>query len=295
MKSFLGNIKRSIRLKKEKTTASGHQIRGTILNTNPPFAVVEAYKSLRYNIKFVLSTKNKNSFVISSPYSGDGKSTVLANIAISIAQNNERVLLIDMDLRRPTQHRMFRIRNKAGVSNIIGDRQPIEKVIHKDVIKNLDILTSGAIPPNPSEMTSSNKAKEIIKWAEENYDYVLIDAPPVNVVSDALALADLTAGVVLVARVGQTHKEDLQKAVENVQFVNSELLGVILNSADEEASKRQRMKSGYGYGGYGRYGYKYKYNYNYRYTQNYSLSDTEIQEDSEEQAEIKKEEKQGKK
>lgn len=290
MKNFLSGVKRRLRLKREKKTASGHQIRGTILNTNPPFAVVEAYKSLRYNLKFVLSTKNKNSLVISSPYSGDGKSTILANIAISIAQNNEKVLLIDMDLRRPTQHRLFRIHNKAGVSNIIGDRQDIEKVIHRGVIENLDILTSGDIPPNPSEMVSSNKAKDIVKWAEEHYDYVLIDAPPVNVVSDALALSDLTAGIVLVARVGVTHKEDLQRAIENIQFVNSELLGTILNAADAEASKRQRIKSGYS-----GYGYKYKYNYNYKYTQNYALTETEIMEDAKEQKKIKKEENANKK
>lgn len=290
MKNFLSGVKRRLRLKREKKTASGHQIRGTILNTNPPFAVVEAYKSLRYNLKFVLSTKNKNSLVISSPYSGDGKSTILANIAISIAQNNEKVLLIDMDLRRPTQHRLFRIHNKAGVSNIIGDRQDIEKVIHKGVIENLDILTSGDIPPNPSEMVSSNKAKDIVKWAEEHYDYVLIDAPPVNVVSDALALSDLTAGIVLVARVGVTHKEDLQRAIENIQFVNSELLGTVLNAADAEASKRQRIKSGYS-----GYGYKYKYNYNYKYTQNYALTETEKMEDAKEQKKIKKEENANKK
>ncbi len=290
MKNFLSGVKRRLRLKREKKTASGHQIRGTILNTNPPFAVVEAYKSLRYNLKFVLSTKNKNSLVISSPYSGDGKSTILANIAISIAQNNEKVLLIDMDLRRPTQHRLFRIHNKAGVSNIIGDRQDIEKVIHRGVIENLDILTSGDIPPNPSEMVSSNKAKDIVKWAEEHYDYVLIDAPPVNVVSDALALSDLTAGIVLVARVGVTHKEDLQRAIENIQFVNSELLGTVLNAADAEASKRQRIKSGYS-----GYGYKYKYNYNYKYTQNYALTETEIMEDAKEQKKIKKEENANKK
>ncbi|MCC8097194.1 MAG: CpsD/CapB family tyrosine-protein kinase [Eubacterium sp.] len=232
---------------------------GTILDTNPPFAVLEAYKSLRYNIRFVLSTKNKNSCVISSPNMGDGKSTTIANIAISIAQANERVLLIDMDLRRPTQHKLFKIENKIGVSNIIGDKQNLQKAIHKDIIPGLDILTSGTIPPNPSEMVSSNKAKEIIKWAEENYDYVFIDAPPVNIVSDVLALAEMTAGVVLVARVGATHTDEFKKAIDGIQFVNSELLGVVLNSTDAEAAKKQKMKNGYNY--------SYSYNYNYNYVQ----------------------------
>ncbi|MCC8015479.1 MAG: CpsD/CapB family tyrosine-protein kinase [Eubacterium sp.] len=269
MDNVFTQLKRSIRFnrnnKKNEKGLKQQTFRGTVLNTNPPFNVVEAYKSLRYNIRFVLSTKNKNSFVISSPYQGDGKSTVLANTAISIAQANERVLLIDMDLRRPSVHRLFKIKNKLGVSNIIGDKQKLDQVIHKDVIPNLDILTAGTLPPNPSEMVSSAKTKEIVEWAEANYDYVLIDAPPVNVVSDALSLADLTAGVVLVVRAGTTHREDLQRAVENVQFTNSELLGVILNTADPESSKKQKMKSGYGYG----------YGYNYNYNQSYSLEEGE--------------------
>ncbi|MCD8090564.1 MAG: CpsD/CapB family tyrosine-protein kinase, partial [Clostridiales bacterium] len=222
MNNFLNSFKKGLSLKRRnKKNVKTHSKRGTILDTNPPFAVIEAYKSLRYNIRFVLSTKNKNSFVISSPNMGDGKSTALSNIAISIAQANERVILIDMDLRRPSQHVLFKIENKVGISNIIGDKQDLKYAIHKDVIPNLDILTSGTIPPNPSEMVTSVKAKEIVKWAEENYDYVLIDAPPVNVVSDALALADMTAGLVLVVRVGSPQKDEVQKAIENVQFVNS--------------------------------------------------------------------------
>ncbi|MCD7777129.1 MAG: CpsD/CapB family tyrosine-protein kinase [Clostridiales bacterium] len=242
---------------KNKAGANAPLKRGTILDTNPPFAVLEAYKTLRYNLKFVLSTKNKNSCVISSANMGDGKSTIIANVAISIAQANERVLLIDMDLRRPTQHRLFKIENRIGVSNIIGDKQNLKKAIHKDVIPGLDILTSGAIPPNPSEMVSSNKAKEIVKWAEENYDYVFIDAPPVNIVSDVLALADMTAGVVLVVRVGSTHTDELKRAIDDIQFVNSELLGIVLNSADADAVKKQKIKKGY----------SYNYSYNYNYTQ----------------------------
>lgn len=270
MKNFL-NIFKFRNKKSKRKRAKSPSKGGTILDTNPPFAVIEAYKTLRYNIRFVLSTKNKNSFAISSTNAGDGKSTTIANIAILLAQANSRVILIDMDLRRPFQHRMFKINNKVGVSNIIGEKKSLQSAIHKDIIPGLDVLTAGTISPNPSEMVSSDKAKEIVKWAEENYDYVLIDAPPVNIVSDVLALANMTAGILFVVRVGSTHKDELKKAIEEIKFVNTELLGVILNSADSDASKRQKIKSGYGYG------YSNKYKYSGKYSYEYAADETENQ------------------
>lgn len=223
---------------------------GTIINTDVPFNVTEAYNTFRTNMLFALSTSKKNVIVVSSSFSGEGKSTSAANMCISLGETSAKVLLIDADLRRPTQHRLFNIKNDVGLSNLLSGMSKIDETIHKNVHGNLDIITAGNIPPNPSQMLASEKTEEIVNKLSEMYDYVIIDTPPVNVVSDALSLLRCAAGCILIARQNISQYDELEEAVSRIEFANGNILGLVINSVESDKKT---------------YGYKYKYKYKYSY------------------------------
>ncbi|MEE1219331.1 MAG: CpsD/CapB family tyrosine-protein kinase [Ruminococcus sp.] len=191
------------------------------------FAIVESYKSARTNIMFSLSAVDKKLFAVTSYAKGDGKSTVSANLAISFSKMDKKVLLIDCDLRRPNVHNIFKVSNEQGLSNVIGKMVTVEEVIHKDAIPNLDILPSGTIPPNPSELMCSNSFISLIERLKQEYDYIIFDTPPIGVVADALLLKDLIAGFVLVVRERDTTHGDLQKLLDSIKLADSKALGII--------------------------------------------------------------------
>ena len=222
---------------------------GTILTDKVQFSVTEAYNMLRTNLNFTLSTHENNAFVISSPLSGDGKSTTAANIAITIAQTKARVLLVDCDLRRPNQHKMFNINNNKGLSSVLTGEK-FESTVHKKVYENLDILTSGPMPPNPSELLGSANMTKFMNSVKEMYDYVILDTSPINVVTDAILLSKETAGIMLVVRQGISTYDEIDRTVESIEFVQGNILGVVINSIDETDNK---------YSKFGRKGYSYSY------------------------------------
>ncbi len=224
---------------------------GTILTEKVPFSVTEAYNMLRTNLNFTLSTHENNVFVISSPLSGDGKSTTAANIAITIAQTKAKILLIDCDLRRPNQHRLFNIKNEKGLSSVLTGEN-FDLTVNKNVYENLDVLTSGPIPPNPSELLDSNNMNKFLEQVKENYDYVILDTSPINVVTDALLLSKSSAGIMLVVRQGISTYDEIERAIESINFVDGTILGVVINSVEDGNTK---------YGKYGKYGRKYGYVY----------------------------------
>ena len=226
----------------------------TLLQKDVPFQVTEAYKTLRTNLVFALSQKSNNIMAISSALAAEGKSTTAANTAISIAQTNKKVLLIDADLRKPVQHRTFKLSNKAGLSTLLGGITSYKEVLNENVIPNLDVVTSGPIPPNPSEILASENMKKLLHELSKYYDYVIIDTPPINIVTDTLTLLKSIAGVMLVAMQNQTPLEALEQAIDSINFAEGSILGVVLTSVDLTASK-------YNY----RYRYKYKYSYKYAY------------------------------
>lgn len=219
---------------------------GTILTNKVTFSVTEAYNMLRTNLDFTLSTHEGNAFVISSPLSGDGKSTTAANIAITLAQTKAKVLLIDCDLRRPVQHKMFDVSNNKGLSLVLTGKK-FEDNVHKNIYENLDVLTSGSMPPNPSELLGSNNMKKLLEYTRSIYDYVILDASPINVVTDALVLSKLVAGIMLVVRQNISTYDEINKSIESISFVESDILGVVVNAVEENNSKYGR-KYGYGYG-----------------------------------------------
>ena len=197
------------------------------LSDKSKFAIVESYKAARTNIMFSLSADDNKFFAVTSYSKGEGKSTVSSNLAISFSKMEKRVLLIDSDLRRPNIHNIFKLENTAGLSNIIGKMTDFEDVVHTDVIPNLDILTSGTIPPNPSELLCSARFLELVEKIKDQYDYVLFDTPPIGVVSDALLLKDLVAGFVVVLRERSTTHGDIQNLLESASLADCKLLGFI--------------------------------------------------------------------
>lgn len=213
------------------------------LSEKSSFRTQESYKTIRTNLQFAMAGSDKKSIVISSSFPAEGKSITCANTSITLAQTAKRVLLIDADLRKPTQHKIFRVDNSHGLSTILVGFDKLGEAMHKDVDKNLDLITAGPIPPNPSELLGSNRMDILLEKLNEFYDYIVIDTPPVNVVTDAVVLAAKTAGVALVSRQNITTFDEIKKALDAISFAKAKVLGVIVNDVD------LKHKNGY-YGDY---------------------------------------------
>lgn len=206
--------------------------RRLVLSANSPFALQEAYKTLRTNIRFFLRGEGCKKFCITSSNSGEGKSITLLNLAISFAETGKKVLLVDADLRRPAVARLMMEKATPGLSNVLAELCTEEDAVRKDVYPNLDALFSGDVPPNPSELLSSERMQKFIERMSSKYDYILIDTPPVNVVADSCVVANLTDGVLLLVRQGRTRKDAVKKAVSQLQLTGANILGYVLNGVD---------------------------------------------------------------
>ncbi len=233
-----------IKLGKKKTKRNNAETKTEMISDNSKFAIVESYKSARTNIMFSLSGDDDKMFAVTSYSKGDGKSTVSSNLAISFSKMEKRVLLVDCDLRRPNLHNIFRIDNQLGLSNIIGKMGEFDDIVHKNVLPNLDILPSGTIPPNPSELLCSNRFIHLVQRAKEEYDYIIFDTPPVGVVADALLLKDLVAGFVVVIRERSTTHGDIQNLLESARLADCKLLGFVKVGS---SGSKKRGKRGYYY------------------------------------------------
>ena len=232
---------------KKKNTVSNET---ETISENTKFAIVESYKSARSNIMFSLSAEDQKAFAVTSHSKGEGKSTVSSNIAISFSKMERRVLLIDCDLRRPNIHNIFKLENKEGFSNVIGKMAEFEDVVKRDVLPCLDILTSGTIPPNPSELICSPRFDKLLKDVSDDYDYIIFDTPPIGVVSDALLLKDKLAGYVVVLRERSTTHGDIQKLLESIKLADTKILGFV-----KVGCTHTKKRSGRGYYYYQYYTY----------------------------------------
>ena len=227
-----------------------------VLTSDSKFAIVEGYKIARTNLVFSLTAQDSNCVAVTSWSKGEGKSTATVNLAISFAKMGKHVLLIDTDLRRPNLHNLLKLKNDTGVSDIIGQFGEFETAVHHDAVANLDVLTSGAIPPNPSELLASPYFAELITKAKKEYDYVIMDTPPLGVVTDTLLLKDFVGGYVMVVREKVTSHGDIERALQSVKLADTKVLG-FLKVGCEMRSK------GYGYKKF-RYRSNYSYNYYYK-------------------------------
>ncbi len=224
-------------------------------NRSTAFRVAEAYKMIRTNLLYTLANAKNKIVVFSSAEPSAGKSTLCSNLAIVMAQTGAKVLLIDADMRKPVQHRNFRLAKTMGLSKILGNLNTLEECVQRDVVAGLDLITSGSIPPNPSELLGSDRMKALLETLEKQYDYIFIDSPPLGVVADALVLAPQTAGVVLVARQKQTTYDELAECTDAIKQINATMLGVVVTDVHTAG------------GGYARYDNKRYYrSYNYEYS-----------------------------
>ena len=250
------------------------------LNLSPSlkFKVEESYKSILANITFSLMKKGCKRIVFTSSVAGEGKTTTTINLAISFAQAGQRVLLIDGDLRKPKIHQYFSISNNPGLTDYLGstvsasrtDRIDLFSIVHATEYDNLSIICSGSIPPNPAEILGSEPMAEFLNDVSNDFDYIIIDTPPINIVSDALPIIRESDGVVLVVRYNQSTHPEVEKAIAALEFIDAKILGFIVNFVETRSGgkynygKYNRYRYGYGYGGYGYGGYGYGgYGYGY--------------------------------
>lgn len=245
--------------KSNKNSASDRSV--NIINSDSPFSITEAYKSLRTNIIFSTGDNGCKKYAVTSPVPGEGKTTNSVNIAISFAQTGKKVLLIDADLRKPRIHKHFEVENKVGLSNLLSGVYDGENknIVNKTKIENLDLITAGRVPPNPIELLSSENMTKFMESLDENYDFVIIDTPPINVVSDALVLSKLVTGYILVLRSNYSEQQSLDNAISKFELANVKPLGIILNDHDEN---RKKYTSRYRYKGDCYYSYYSRNNNN---------------------------------
>ncbi|EKP98291.1 tyrosine-protein kinase [Lacticaseibacillus paracasei] len=211
----------------------------------PKHVVSEQFRTVRTNIEFAGAALDKCQVVMfTSSAMSEGKSTVSANVAVTWAQAGKKVLLIDADLRRPTVQATFRKLNLDGVTTVLTGKTTAEQVVEDTYVNNLSVITSGPVPPNPSELLNSKRMGQLIDWSRENFDIIVLDAPPVLAVSDVQVLVPKTDGVVVVANMGKTLKGDLRRTVEVLKLANAKILG----SVERVKSKHSDMGYGYGYG-----------------------------------------------
>lgn len=220
-----------------------------LITKNNSFFAEEAYKAARTNIMFSLSEQNTCKVIaVTSPNQHEGKTTTTVNIGISFTQVDAKVLIIDADLRRSNVHRMLEIKRGSGLSDVLcGFIDPMQ-AIRKNVINGLDILTAGQTPPNPAELLASPTMAEIIGIYKQHYDYIFIDTPPVNTVTEATLISKIVSGMILVVRQNVTTYDALEKAIEALEFVNAKILGCIMNDISTNQS-----------------GFTYKYDKKYTY------------------------------
>jgi protein-tyrosine kinase len=193
-----------------------------------PFA--EAYRTLRTNIQFASFNKELKSLLITSSDPGEGKTTTIANLAIVMAQAGQRVLLIDADLRKPTLHLRFSVTNEAGLSHVLMKQITSKEAIQPVAIEGIHVMTSGRIPPNPSELLNSPQMKKLLELVKERYDMILIDTPPLLPVTDAQVLSRQVDGVLLVVSSGKVLAEHVKKAKNLLEHVGANIVGIILNN-----------------------------------------------------------------
>lgn len=195
--------------------------------------ISEGYRAIRINLQFAGADKTLQVVGVTSSSPGEGKSTTIANLAIVMAQDNKKVLLVDCDLRKPTQHKKFEI-EQDGLTNVLVRGKALDALVQHDVFPNLDILTSGPIPPNPSELLGSHKMAEVIAWARDHYDYVLVDLPPILAVADAAVIGNMVDGVLMVVASGSMTPNEAMDAKKRLQQAGVTILGVILNKMPQQ-------------------------------------------------------------
>ncbi|EXF25347.1 chromosome partitioning protein [Nesterenkonia sp. AN1] len=226
------------------------QKRPLVVQVDPKSPRAESFRTLRTNLQFLEVGESRRSFVITSSIQGEGKSTTVANIAITMQEAGQRILVIDADLRRPRIADYFGLEGAVGLTNVLIGKADLDDVVQYWGPHDLAVLPAGDIPPNPSELLGSPSMDALLRFVEDQFDVVLIDAPPLLPVTDAAVLATRATGAIIVVVAGKTHRQQLKGAVTSLENVGAKLFGVIPTMLPTKGPDAY---------GYGRYGYAYTY------------------------------------
>lgn len=203
-----------------------------VAETEPRSAASEAYRTLRTNIQFAGLDQPCRCIVVTSATAGEGKTTSVANFGVVSAQAGSRVCLVDSDLRKPSLHRIFGFDNARGLTTALVEGSSLADVARPTRVPGLSLVTSGPLPPNPAELVGSKRMRDLLDGATAAFDLVICDSPPVIAVADAVALAAQSDGVILIVRVGVVAHDVIRRAIEQIQAVKGNILGVLLNDVD---------------------------------------------------------------
>jgi capsular exopolysaccharide synthesis family protein len=223
----------------------------------------EAYRSVRTALYFNTQGVGHQVIQVTSPNVSDGKSTLAANLAVSIAQSGKRTILIDADCRRPRAHKIFGLTAETGLASVIAGQADLASAIQQTQVANLSLLPCGPRPANPSELLTSPRFKELLDIIRAQYDFVIVDTPPLLVVTDPCVVAPRVDGVIMAIRVTKNGRPFAERAKEILASLGANVLGVVVNGLGSQTGGR------YGYG-YDQYGYGYQYGYTYRYSYTYA-------------------------
>ncbi len=204
---------------------------GEVLTSKLPFIYTEAYKALRTNVEFLSVSNDAKKILVTSTLSGEGKTCLSINLAISLAQTGKKVIILDCDLRKPKVHRYLRIKHSSqyGVSTVLGGTAELDSAIGYLEELNLYVMLAGPTPPNPSELLNSERSKAMFDKLADRFDYIICDTAPTAIVTDAVALSQNCDGVVFVIRQNYATVEQVREAISRLDNVNAKILGTVLN------------------------------------------------------------------
>ncbi|MFD1020163.1 CpsD/CapB family tyrosine-protein kinase [Thalassobacillus hwangdonensis] len=221
---------------RKRRKLSNTKARTLITKLNPRSPISEQYRTIRTNLQFASVDKELQTMMVTSAGPSEGKSLTVSNLSVTFAQQGKKVLLIDADMRKPTLHYTFRLDNSLGLSSVLIGERSLEQVARESDVPGLDLIPSGPIPPNPSELLSSKAMKNFMELCKGQYDMVIFDMAPVLAVTDAQIMAAECDGVLLVTRSKQTDIEAGKKAVELLKQVKANILGGVLNDVEAKRS-----------------------------------------------------------
>jgi len=225
---------------------------------NPRSAVAESCRTIRTNLMFMAPGRSIHTLLVTSAGPSEGKTSLAANLAYTMASAGKRTLIVDTDMRRPRIHKLFKLEQRGRLTSALIGECAYQDAIVPSGYSNLDLMPLGKVPPNPAELIESAVFGRLVEWAKSRYDRVILDSPPVMAVTDSSILAQFADGVVMVARQDKTNRHMLRQAIRTLQTVNARLFGFVLNDVDLNAARK------------GYYAYRYRYRYsNYYYSYNY--------------------------
>lgn len=200
-----------------------------LISDNPSSPIAEAYRKIATNIEFSNIDNVIKTIMVTSAKQDEGKTTTICNLAMVMTEHKKKILLIDLDLRKPVIHKMYKLPNKKGLTDILINKDSYEPYLN-NVYPGLDVLTTGIIPANPAEIINSKSLKELIKEMSQNYDYIFFDTPPVMLVSDPITISTYADAVIMAIEHGKTEKDLVKKAVESLKQVNANIIGAVMNN-----------------------------------------------------------------